>query len=140
MQSLFPFERMKSINTCIRIFADLSQINRCREHIYNINSPISSLAKILNISGNEVRLKILFLLHEEQKMCPCDLSDILQMSTPAISQHLRKMKDSGMIVPSKSGQTIFYSIPENRRKLVAVLFDFLAPEKSKINHPGKQII
>ncbi|WP_431217102.1 ArsR family transcriptional regulator [Puia sp. P3] len=54
---------------------------------------LGKLAAAPALAGNEVRLKILHLLEEEKELCPCDLSDMLGMSIPAISQHLRKMKD-----------------------------------------------
>ncbi|MEJ5996626.1 metalloregulator ArsR/SmtB family transcription factor [Pedobacter sp. Du54] len=65
---------------------------------------------------------MLFLLHREGELCPCDLSDILDMTIPAISQHLRKLRDGGMIGPRKSGQTIFYSINVACLELLQPLF------------------
>jgi DNA-binding transcriptional ArsR family regulator len=80
------------------------------------------LSNVLSLAGNEVRLKILYLLDSEKELCPCDLSDILQMSIPAISQHLRKMKDGGLIKAKKVGQTIFYSICKEHLKTLLPLF------------------
>ena len=40
----------------------------------------------------------------------CELVDILQMSQPAISQHLRKLKDNGLVKESKKAQWVFYSL------------------------------
>ena len=84
---------MASNNTCIRVLADVNQINQCRDDIRNIGIDLKKIAAILDLAGNEVRLKILFLIHKEGEMCPCDLSDVLRMKVPAISQHLSKMKD-----------------------------------------------
>ena len=99
--------------TCIRVYADVDQINQCKQDIEKVEESVSRLAKALNLAGNEVRLKILFLLEKESKMCPCDLSDILNMTVPAISQHLRKLKDAELVETKKVGQTIFYSISES---------------------------
>ncbi len=113
---------MSKANSCIRVFADENQINACKEELLKVQEPISRLSKILNLSGNEVRLKILFLLFKEVEMCPCDLSDVLGISVSAISQHLRKMKDGGLVLDKKIGQTIFYSIiNENTEILIPVL-------------------
>ena len=98
--------------SCIRVYADVEQINQCKEDLKKVNSSVSQIAKVLDLAGNEVRLKILYLLEKESKMCPCDLSDILSMTVPAISQHLRKLKDAGLVESNKVGQTIFYSIKE----------------------------
>ncbi len=98
------------IKTCIRIFADLHQLNACKDKISHVAESIESLAPSLSLAGNEVRLKILYLLQEEGQLCVCDLSDILGMNISAISQHLRKMKDGKIITSKKAAQTIFYSI------------------------------
>ncbi len=110
---------VKMVNKpCIRVFADKEQINQCKIDILHSESSIQSVGNALSLSGNEVRLKILFLLNREGKMCPCDLSDILEMTVPAISQHLRKLKDGGLVSTKKVGQTIFYSIVEDHRNIL----------------------
>ncbi len=58
------------------------------------------MLNVLSHAGNEVHQKILFLLSKEKEFCVCDLSDTPSMKIPAISQHLRKMKDSKIIQPN----------------------------------------
>lgn len=118
-------------NRCIRVLADENQIKQCREEIKEINNSISQLSKVLNLAGNEVRLKILYLLHKEGEMCPCDLSDVLNMSVPAISQHLRKMKDGGIVIDKKVGQTVFYSVIEENARIVMPVLDQLYDIKNE---------
>lgn len=113
------------MNVCKRIFADQGQINNCREVLDENNSMFSELSGLLALTGNEVRLKILFLLNREGRICPCDLSDILGMTIPAISQHLRKLKEGNMIQSIKLGQTIFYSIQDSQLELLRPFFDQL---------------
>ena len=119
--------------TCIRVYADVEQINQCKQDIEKVEESVSRLAKALNLAGNEVRLKILFLLEKESKMCPCDLSDILNMTVPAISQHLRKLKDAGLVETKKVGQTIFYSISESNTNILNPIFKLLVSEKVSIS-------
>ena len=97
-------------NTCLRMLADVNQIKECKEDVKRISGSVKSISKALSLAGNEVRLNILFLLYKEGEMCPCDLSDVLEMKVPAISQHLRKLKDAGLVIDKKIGQTVFYSI------------------------------
>jgi DNA-binding transcriptional ArsR family regulator len=107
--------------SCIRVLADENQINQCKQDLAGIEGQIQQMADMLSLAGNAVRLKILLLLHQEGQMCPCDLSDVLEMTVPAISQHLRKLKDGGIIKNKKAGQTIFYSIVEERVQLILPL-------------------
>ncbi|GAC1313922.1 MAG: hypothetical protein NVSMB24_37860 [Mucilaginibacter sp.] len=111
------------MSTCNRIFADEAQISNCKELLLKKQPVFTALAQILALAGNEVRLKILFLMHQEKELCPCDLSDILGMTIPAVSQHLRKLKDGSIIRSRKSGQTIFYSL--SSKSLLLPLFNLL---------------
>jgi DNA-binding transcriptional ArsR family regulator len=112
---------MKS-NACIRLLADRKQINSCQVILKAAQKPFNRLSGILTLAGNEVRLKILYLLEEEKELCPCDLADILKMSVPAISQHLRKLKDGNIVEPRKEGQTIYYSLTKENLRILKPFF------------------
>lgn len=112
-------------DTCIRLQADIGQIKSCREKLKANSKSFLQLGQVLALAGNEVRLKILFLLEEESELCPCDLSDILGMSIPAISQHLRKLKDGNIIEARKVGQTIFYSLRNEHLKVLRPFFKII---------------
>ena len=112
-------------NICIRLQADARQIMDCRESVENIDASFYSLSEILSLAGNTVRLKILYLLNKENRLCVCDLSDILQMNVSAISQHLRKLRDRDIVCSTKEGQIIFYSIREERQPLLDTIFNML---------------
>ena len=116
-------------NTCIRVFADVNQINGCKEKIKKVDGSITHLAGSLALAGNEVRLKILFLLQEEGQLCPCDLSDILGMNISAVSQHLRKMKDGKIVTSKKTGQTIFYSVTDEYANIFKPIFKLITDNK-----------
>lgn len=113
------------MNTCIRLYADPVQIQNCKDKIENTENTFSRLSAVLALAANDVRLKILYLLEEEKELCPCDLSDILGMSIPAVSQHLRKMKDGNIIKNRKEGQTIYYSLRQEHIKMLRSLFKYI---------------
>jgi DNA-binding transcriptional ArsR family regulator len=120
------------MNTCIRLYADPVQIKACKEKVENTENAFSQMSAVLSLAANDVRLKILYLLEEERELCPCDLSDILCMSIPAISQHLRKMKDGGIIQFRKEGQTIFYSLKQEHLKMLRSLFKYINELNAKL--------
>ncbi len=111
--------------SCIRIFANPIQIQACKQKITETENSFNALAQVLNLAGNEVRLKILFLLDQENELCPCDISDILMMSVPAVSQHLRKLKDANLIGYRKKGQLIFYTLKTEHLNILTPLFSHL---------------
>jgi DNA-binding transcriptional ArsR family regulator len=112
-------------NACLRLHADIKQINRCKNRVSNLSDSFDYISGGLELTGNKVRLKILFLLYEEQKLCVCDLSDILSMNISAISQHLRKLKDRKLIKTERQAQTIFYSLTKEYRDLLEPFFILL---------------
>ncbi len=118
-------DQSMSNQSCIRQFADRKKIGICRERLSAEAAPIHQLSNVLALAGNEVRLKIIFLLYEEPELCPCDLSDILGMSVPAVSQHLRKMKDGNIVASRREGQVLFYSLKSQHLDLLKVIFNHI---------------
>lgn len=116
---------MEDLNSCIREKANPIQINECRKKLSKNEASFSQLSGILSLTGNEVRLKILYLLEEEKELCPCDLSDILGMTIPAVSQHLRKLKDGNIIESRKEGQTVFYALRTEHLTLMQPFFNII---------------
>jgi ArsR family transcriptional regulator, lead/cadmium/zinc/bismuth-responsive transcriptional repressor len=116
---------MENNNVCIREKADPVQIKHGRTLLLSNQAAFAQLSAVLALAGNEVRLKILYLLEEEKELCPCDLSDMLGMSIPAISQHLRKMKDGDIVQFRKEGQTIYYSLKTEHLKLLRPFFKII---------------
>ena len=119
-------------NTCTRLFADHEQINNCKSKLKTAQKSFYQLSNILALAGNEVRLKIVYLLEEEKELCPCDLADILGMSIPAVSQHLRKLKDGNIVETRKEGQTIYYSLTEENLKILKPFFKHINVQTQKL--------
>jgi len=113
---------MKLEITCTRVEANQKQLQNCMETLDKMLFSFQKTSKLLSITANEVRLKILFLLNMEKELCPCDLADILKMSVPAISQHIRKIKDAGIITARRDGQTIYYSLNEDDTDILDSIF------------------
>ena len=113
---------MKLEITCTRAEANHKQLLNCMSTLASMDINFKKMSKLLSIAGNEVRLKILYLLEEEGEMCPCDLADILKMSVPAISQHIRKIKDAGIITSRRDGQTFYYSLNSDETMLLESIF------------------
>lgn len=92
---------------------------------------LETLAGLLGVSGNNQRLRVLYLLSVHKEMCVCDLGEVLDLSPSAVSQHLRKLKDKNIVKSRRKGQTIYYSISGNNftRNLISML------TKEDTSHP-----
>lgn len=116
---------LKYNNRFKRNSADQHQIYQCTSDIKSLQSDLKSMASVLEMAGNINRLKILFLIHQEEEMCPSDLGQILEMTIPAISQHLKKLKAKGILTDRQSRQTIYYSINEDEAGLLMPILNRL---------------
>jgi DNA-binding transcriptional ArsR family regulator len=56
------------------------------------------------------------------------------MTVPAISQHLRKLKDGGIITNVKVGQTVFYSLVDQNLGIIKSLLDDLSSKNQIETH------
>lgn len=82
---------------------------------------LMEIAEDLKLLGDKTRLAMLTLL-KEREWCVCEFVDIFDISQPAISQHLRKLKNRGIVNESKRGQWVHYSLNvEDKPHLKAVL-------------------
>ena len=118
----------KDNNICIRVDRNEEQINRCKAKLSEISTSVSDLSRTLSLAGNQVRLNIFVLLQEEVRLCVCDLGEILEMKLPAVSQHLRKLKDANLVETEREGSTIYYYLTDNAKSLIAALFPFVSAE------------
>lgn len=69
----------------------------------------ADIATIFQSLGEEIRLRILALLFEEE-LCVCDLVAVLQLPQSTVSRHLAQLKKSGWIRDRRVGVWIYYSI------------------------------
>lgn len=75
---------------------------------------IDEAAIILKLLGDKTRLMMMKLI-DNQACCVCEFVEIFQVSQPSVSQHLRKLKDLGLVEEERRGQWIFYSINKSNK-------------------------
>ncbi|WP_336823604.1 metalloregulator ArsR/SmtB family transcription factor [Sporosarcina sp. USHLN248] len=74
-----------------------------------VTADLQQASQLLKLLGDRTRLTMVKLLSTHD-CCVCEFVAIFNMSQPAISQHLRKMRDNGLVKEERRGQWIFYSI------------------------------
>ncbi|MDW0109703.1 ArsR/SmtB family transcription factor [Sporosarcina aquimarina] len=94
---------------------------------------IKSAATILKLLGDPTRLTMMKLL-QSHDCCVCEFVAIFNRSQPAISQHIRKLKDVGLVKEERRGQWIFYSIRQDYEEIAFVLdlLDQLADQQALV--------
>lgn len=72
------------------------------------------VAEVFKQLGDTTRIRIFWLLcHCEQ--CVINISALLEMSSPAVSHHLRPLKNSGLIVCRREGKEVYYRAADTRQ-------------------------
>ena len=72
------------------------------------------VADIFKQLGDPTRIRIFWLLcHCEE--CVINISALVEMSSPAVSHHLKLLKDSGLIVSRRDGKEVYYRAAETRQ-------------------------
>ena len=80
---------------------------------------LDSMNRWLEAVKDPTRFKMIHLLYRYDRLCVCDLANVLGVTSSAVSQHLRRLKDMGMVSASRVAQTMFYTLED--REFIAFL-------------------
>ena len=81
------------------------------------------VAKLMKVLGHPARVAILEHLLEV-KECICgQIVDVLPLAQPTVSQHLKELRNAGLIKGSVEGNTICYCIDEKGIETIASYFN-----------------
>ncbi len=69
-----------------------------------------------------MRLGIAMALARTPETCACDFADVFGVSQPTVSEHLRVLREAGLVTTRRRGTKICYSLdPAGVRKINAML-------------------
>ncbi len=72
---------------------------------------ISDTAELFKILGDTSRLSMVAMMNKRE-CCVCDFTECFGMSQPAVSQHLKKLRDIGLIKARRDGYWTHLSLDE----------------------------
>lgn len=73
-----------------------------------------TVADIFKVLGDSSRIRIFWLLcHCEE--CVINISFMVDMSSPAVSHHLKQLKYSGLIVSRRDGKEVYYKAADSEQ-------------------------
>jgi len=98
------------------------------------NEPrLDAMAEEFKVLGDKTRLRILSLL-QGRELCVCDLTEVLEISQPGVSQHMRRLRQTGFVNERRGGQWTYYSL-----NLENSLLDLLMPTFSKFEEDEERL-
>jgi DNA-binding transcriptional ArsR family regulator len=120
--------------TCVRVAVDPEKLARLREEALG-NDHLIALAAFMQAVGNETRLRMLYVLHRAGELCVCDLADIFEISQPAVSRHLKILREKALVEARREAQTIYYRVCTANpfARLLVRLFDELELDRIQLN-------
>ncbi len=93
------------------------------------NTFLAELAPMLVVCGNVCRLRLLYVLREEDTLCVSDLADILSVTQPAVTRHLKILRDCGLVNTYRNAQSVLVRLNRNGfGRLVDAAFSNLAKD------------
>ena len=92
--------------------------------IAELTKKAGEAAALLKLLANEHRLLILCRLAMEGETSVGELGDTVELGQSALSQHLAKLREDGLVATRRDAQTIFYRIADAKAaRLLATLKD-----------------
>ena len=110
----------------------IDQLSACLDRTEHFQA----VADVFRQLADSSRIRIFWLLcHCEE--CVLDISALMQMSSPAVSHHLRQLRDAGLIVSHRRGREVCYRAADNEQaQLLHIMIEktmaIACPEESDI--------
>ena len=80
---------------------------------------VDKAIKIMKAMSHPMRVEIIKLLSQKDKMCVTEIYTELKLEQSTTSHHLGILKDSGILKPTRNGKQIYYSL--NGKKFLTLL-------------------
>ncbi|HEC63003.1 MAG TPA: transcriptional regulator [Candidatus Acetothermia bacterium] len=72
---------------------------------------VERLAETFRVLADPTRVRILYLLSQAE-LCVHDLAQLLEVSQPAASHHLRILRMQGLVRTRREGKSIYYALDD----------------------------
>ena len=99
---------------------------------------IAGVSEAMKQLGDPSRLRIFWILcHCEE--CVMNLSALVDMSSPAVSHHLKQLKAGGLVVSRREGKEVYYKAADTREaellhRMIETLIEVTCPKLCTHEH------
>ncbi len=88
-------------------------------------------ARLLRLLANERRLLLLCHLAGAGELSVSAMASLVGLSQPALSQHLARLREDGLVATRKSAQAVFYRLADPKAaRLLEVLRELYCPPET----------
>ena len=96
---------------CEEESSNMELVNLVRNNMLQ-DEEIFDLAEFFKVFGDSTRIKILNSLMQRE-LCVCDIAEITNSTSSAISHQLRVLKQAKLVKYRKDGKSVIYSLDDN---------------------------
>ena len=105
-------------------------IQRCCPPATVVDADFSAEAALFKALGDAHRLAILATLaRSKDQVCVCDFTAGLPLGQPAVSHHLKILRESGLVISERRGTWVYYTLASRFRNLVVDALHAIVPKK-----------
>lgn len=111
---LKSIDKMRPINIIILEYSNI--VMNWEVDMSYLEDNITSFYKAM---AHPTRLRILNIVKEHDEICVCNINDDLELEQSNVSQHLKVLKNSGLLTSRKEGLKVMYSLTD--RNIITVM-------------------
>jgi ArsR family transcriptional regulator, arsenate/arsenite/antimonite-responsive transcriptional repressor len=111
---------------------------------------LKRVIKIIKALSDESRIRIVNLLKAKSGVCVCEITEVINLSQPTISSHLKKLEEAGIITFRKDGLWVNYYLSEEMnsesRELIDLILKIIEKDPNtrndllKVNNTDRMLI
>ena len=104
------------IDVCQSVAIHDDLVEEVRGKLANDNE-LLDMADLFKAMNDPTRLKIInaLMIHE---MCVCDLTALLNLTQPAVSHHLKGLRQARLVKSRREGKAAYYSLDDDHIQLL----------------------
>jgi ArsR family transcriptional regulator len=74
----------------------------------------AQLARIFKALGDPTRVRLMSIIaaHADGEACVCDLVELVDLSQPTVSHHMRQLVEAGLVTRDQRGKWAYYRVVE----------------------------
>jgi DNA-binding transcriptional ArsR family regulator len=90
-------------------------------------------SQVFKAFSEEARIRIIYLLYNNEEMCISDIEHILDFTQAKTSRHLIYLKNAGLVGFKKVDQWAYYYLKEEVKDIVQQIFQYLGKDLVLLN-------
>ncbi len=100
----------KDQEICDILYVDEKKVRSVRRQM-KTDEVVGRLAETFSAIGDATRIKIVLALSLAE-LCVCDMAALLNMTSPAVSHHLRILRTLRLVKGRRRGKMVYYSLDD----------------------------